>query len=119
MKKTIFVLTAEDRLALVRRPEAGLLAGLWSLPSADGALSHEEAKIALENQGVFTDSLTALPEAKHIFTHVEWRMQGFAATLPVIPEKCAFTWVSGPELKRAYPLPSAYRTYLKYFLKTE
>jgi A/G-specific adenine glycosylase len=119
MEKTFFVLTAAGRLALIRRPEGGLLAGLWSLPSADGALPPGEAKKELEKQGIRVEALTLLPQAKHIFTHVEWRMQGFAATLPVVPENGLFTWVSEPELKSAYPLPSAYRFYLKYFLKTK
>ncbi len=119
MEKTVFVLIAADRLALIRRPEGGLLAGLWGLPSADGALTRDKAKKELERQGVRTETLTPLPPAKHIFTHVEWHMQGFAAKLSGIPENCGFTWASASELKRAYPLPSAYRSYLKYFLKPE
>ena len=50
MEKTVFVLTAADRLALICRPEGGLLAGLWGLPSADGALTPDEAKKELERQ---------------------------------------------------------------------
>lgn len=40
--RTVFLLVSrEGRLALSRRPDQGLLAGLWELPAAEGALSRE------------------------------------------------------------------------------
>lgn len=40
-EKTVFLLVREGRLALRRRPDTGLLAGLWEFPNVEGAL--EEA----------------------------------------------------------------------------
>ncbi|MBQ5951353.1 MAG: A/G-specific adenine glycosylase [Lachnospiraceae bacterium] len=42
-ERTVFVISAGDRYLLHRRPETGLLAGLYEFPSADGTLGWEEA----------------------------------------------------------------------------
>lgn len=108
-ERTVFLLTCGKRLALRRRPEKGLLAGLWELPAAPGNLSREEAARALSGWGIEVSGLEKLPSSKHIFTHIEWRMAGWAgeATKPS-PD---FTWVTGEELWRDCALPSAFRAY--------
>lgn len=89
-EKTIFLLLREGRIALVRGPEKGVLKGMWGLPSAGKRLSREEAAewIARET-GVPEEDLGLIrqaPEAKHIFTHLEWHMSGWLAELPPAAE---------------------------------
>ena len=49
-----------------------------------------------------------LPPAKHVFTHLIWRMQGFAFRCETAPE--GFVQVDAEGL-RAHALPSALRKY--------
>ena len=49
--------------------------------------------------------------ARHIFTHVEWQMQGYRITAETCSQKDMLHWV-GPEEKKRYALPSAFRYYL-------
>ena len=76
-QKTVFILQCEKKTAFIKRPEKGLLAGLWALPDAAGHLNDEEARQFLENQGCAVESITALPNARHVFTHIVWEMKGY------------------------------------------
>ena len=92
-----------------RRAEGGLLGGLYEFPSAEGHLSAVEAAQHLTELG-FTNPTEAqiLPPAKHVFTHLIWRMQGFAFRCDAAPE--GFVEVDADGL-RAHSLPSALRKY--------
>ena len=92
-----------------RRAEGGLLGGLYEFPSAEGHLSAVEAAQHLTELG-FTNPTEAqiLPPAKHVFTHLIWRMQGFAFRCDAAPE--GFVEVDADGL-RAHALPSALRKY--------
>ncbi len=109
-KRTVFLLTCKGRLALNRRPEKGLLAGLWELPGVQGTLSAKEAEAVLKDWGLKpAGKPEQLPAAKHIFTHVEWRMTGWAfETAEPAP---AFHWADARELSQELSLPSAFQAY--------
>ena len=108
--RTLFLLfSQEGRVALRRRPEQGLLAGLWELPGTEGALSREEAVAWLAAQGVPVGELSPGPEAKHVFSHVEWHMGSWVAQN--VEEVPGFVWVTREELRREYALPSAFKAF--------
>lgn len=112
-ERTVFLMEWEERLALRRRPERGLLAGLWELPAADGFLTEEGAAAQLKEWGLAPLELLPLPEAKHIFTHVEWRMKGWRAKVSAPCE--SFAWAAPAELSAEFPLPSAFKAFFPYF----
>ncbi len=76
-EKTVFVIRDDTRLLIRKRPESGLLAGLWEFPNVEGHLSKEEAVRSAEDLGVSVREITELPAAKHVFTHIEWHMKGY------------------------------------------
>jgi adenine-specific DNA glycosylase len=47
-----------------------------------------------------------LPEKRHIFTHLEWRMTPVRAA--VSAESPGFAWASPEEMQTRYPLPRAF-----------
>ena len=108
--RTVFLLfSKEGRLALARRPEKGLLAGLWELPAAESALDRKGALAWLESLGG-EGELSPGPKAKHIFSHVEWHMTSWVVT--GVGELPGFAWAAGEELRQAYPLPAAFKAFL-------
>ncbi len=111
-KKTVFLLSCRGRYALRKRPENGLLAGLWELPSTEGHLSEEEASEMLTMHSLTPVSLRTLGEAKHIFTHIEWHMQGYE--VECAEETSDFLWKSAEEIKAHFAIPTAFRGYTKY-----
>ena len=107
--KTVFLLEHEGRIALVKRPDKGLLAGLWEFPNVDGVLDEVEALCRADAWGCAPEGLAPCGEAVHIFTHLEWHMTGWRVRCGKAPEK--FVWTEAPEREAAYPVPSAFRAY--------
>ena len=113
-EKTILLIQDGDRTVLRKRPEKGLLAGLYEFPSEKGYLSEAEAVKCVEKMGFSPLRIQLLADAKHIFTHVEWHMKGFlirVAETEDIPE--GMILANREETERDYPIPSAYGVYKK------
>lgn len=111
-QKTVFVLVCNGKIALQKRPEKGLLAGMWELPNVDGCLPVEQWQGFVDGT---CDTPVPLEPSVHIFTHVEWHMQG--VYLPC--ETCSdrFIWVSVQEILHEKALPVAFRVYKDWILK--
>jgi A/G-specific adenine glycosylase len=65
-----------DQLLLVRRPEHGVWAGLWSLPEFTDRRALEHAV------GGWARDLVDLPPIHHALTHFDWQLQPVMARLP-------------------------------------
>ena len=110
-ERTLFLLfSPQGRAALQKRPETGLLAGLWELPAGEGTLSRQEAEKWLFAQGLEWERLEPGPKARHIFSHVQWEMTSWVVR--VRGEIPGFVWASGEQLRRDYALPSAFKAYV-------
>ena len=112
-QKTVLVVIEEDRLFLRKRAETGLLAGLWEFPSLDGDADERQVRQALELVGIPVRRLIPLAHSKHLFTHIEWHMSGFAAAVSERREADGCIWAEHAQLKQRYPLPSAFRPFLQ------
>ena len=108
-ERTLFLLTCGGKIALRRRPEQGLLAGLRELPGVTGKLNEKQAAEQVQSWELQAEKLEKLPAAKHIFTHVEWHMTGWAGE--VKKESPGFLWANREELEQEITLPSAFRAY--------
>lgn len=105
---------AEGRFLLQQRPEKGLLAGLWQPLLWEGeALSAEEVCARLEALGLACESIEPLPAAKHIFSHIEWRMSGYSVCVGSAEAPAGCVWASREQLQNEYTLPGAFKAYKK------
>ena len=100
--RVVFLLWKDGRLALRKRPNSGLLAGLWEFPN------FFEGEDPEKQLGVRLTDIRPLKRAKHVFTHLEWHMAGFSAQTE---DGGLFTWVTPAQLERDIALPSAFRVY--------
>ncbi len=108
--RVVFLLICQDKIALRKRPAKGLLASLWEFPQEEGLLKGNYAEEMLSRWKLEAYHLEALPKSKHIFTHIEWHMEGICASVKDTRDE--FRWVSAEELTESYAVPSAFRTYL-------
>ena len=108
-EKTVFILSCEGRYALEKRPEGGLLAGLWQFPNLPGKLEMPQAMEAVERMGLTPRELFRQVERKHIFTHIQWEMRGIY--LEVTPPAGGFCWMTSEQIERATALPTAFRQF--------
>ena len=109
-EKTIFLLVSENgRIAIEKRGKKGLLAGMYQLPNTEGYYTEAALRDKLRSWDIEPLSIVPLGEAKHVFTHIDWLMQGFRIVTPT--ESDRFLWVTPEELKASYALPSAFKYY--------
>lgn len=118
-KKTVLILRDENKAALCKRPERGLLAGMYEFPCLDGHLSGDEVVEWLKKEGLSVIRIEPLMSSKHIFTHKEWHMIGYDIRVDELAPKKAdngMIFVERGEARDKYAIPSAYRAYLNNFL---
>ena len=119
-KRTILLLACGDHIAIRKRPAKGLLAGLWEYPNLDGKLSRRAVRAHLEAEGFGVCTIVPLPPARHIFSHIEWELTGWAVTVtdtnepPLMAAEeiegapSPLLWVRREELADKYSIPAAF-----------
>ena len=107
---TVFLLRCGELTAVRRRPDEGLLAGLWEFPNVPGHLDPEAAVRQAERWGVRPQELERILRRTHVFTHVEWDMQCVVLRCAEAPEG-DFTWASPEALQGGIALPTAFRMF--------
>lgn len=117
--RTVLILRDGDKVAIRKRPERGLLAGLYELPNVEGRLSQEEVLGLVKEMGLEPVRIQRLSSAKHIFSHIEWHMNGYAVLLEGgLPQKGEhqqpFIFVEAEDAKERYAIPSAFAAYAGY-----
>ena len=114
--RTILLIQDGERIALRRRPDQGLLAGLYEFPNLPGHLNRRETLEWVEEAGLTPLQIQKLDDAKHIFSHVEWHMIGYAVRVASF-EGAKSGGLILAETKHAeeeYPVPAAYGAYARY-----
>ena len=123
---------------------------MYEFPNISGHFKREVLLAALRTEGTGTTALPeeaaeeirsciiscpdleilTLPSAKHIFSHIEWEMEGYLVRLPEGGREDAYweaeitgkteaeakpeteeTWALREELLQKYSIPSAFRVY--------
>ena len=108
-EKTLFVFSCDGRYALRKRPEEGLLAGLWEFPHVCGKLETEAALAQAEAFGLRPREIRRQTERKHIFTHIRWEMRGIY--IEVAEPAGDFLWFTAREIENQAALPTAFRQF--------
>ena len=107
-ERTVLLLFQDGRIALRKRPDTGLLAGLWEYPNLPESLDEAGALLALAQLGLSAESIIPAGSAKHIFTHIEWDMKGYFAE--VSGESDGLIWADADAFD-ALALPTAFKKY--------
>ena len=105
-ERTVLILSCGDLYALEKRPEKGLLAGLWQFPNVSGKL---EASAAAAAAGVPITRIYRQVERQHIFTHIVWKMRGFY--MEAAQPEGGYVWRSRREIEDGTALPTAFRQF--------
>ena len=104
--RTVYLLFHENRVALRRRPDRGLLARLWEYPNelADG--TDWPAR-----WGLFPRDTARAGTGTHIFSHIEWHLTACALELdsPALPE--GWVWADRATLRDTFAVPSAFQSF--------
>ena len=109
--KTVFVLSCGGQYALEQREDKGLLAGLWQFPNLPGKIEVPAALCAVEEMGLRPREILKTVERRHIFTHIEWHMNGIY--MEVSDAAGSFTWLGKEQIQSETALPTAFRQFLE------
>lgn len=114
--RTVLVIQDGEKTVIQKRPKKGLLAGLYELPNFEGHLSREEALVEVERMQLEPLRIEKLPDAKHIFSHIEWRMTGYLIRVASLDTETEipFIFAAKKQSEKQYAIPSAFRSYVKY-----
>ena len=107
--KTVFILSCDGFYAIGKRPAKGLLAGLWEFPNVSGNLAVEAALAQVEKFGLKPKEILRQVEKKHIFTHIEWHMNGIY--VDVKEQGGGFVWMRADQIDAEAALPTAFRQF--------
>ena len=101
----VFFCVDGEKIAISKRPEKGLLSGLWELPNSQREIAIPEA---LQEKGILQAEIIPMKNQKHIFTHVEWHMDCYFVKVFDKTTSDLF-WVTPEEAETSYALPSAFK----------
>ena len=101
----LLVFDEKGNVSIRKRPETGLLAGLYEFPNVSGHLG------VCDLASLFPDAMNIafLGKEKHRFSHILWKMNVFVATGKL--EGCLSVPLS--ELHERYSMPTAFTKLLK------
>lgn len=117
------------KVAIHKRPKKGLLAGLYELPNFMGKCTPEEALALVKERGFAPLRIEKLADAKHIFSHIEWHMTGYAILVEEADYAIgagqakeadyaagtdSFLFVEAEDARERYAIPSAFAAYAGY-----
>lgn len=115
-KRTILIFRDGETRGIRKRPDTGLLAGLYEFPGLEGHLTPEEVIGYSKSIGLAPIRIQPLGDAKHIFSHVEWRMTGYQIQVDELEKSCSadMIFVRPEEIQKRYPMPAAFEKYIRY-----
>ncbi len=116
--KTVLLIRDGSRTVLCKRPETGLLAGLFELPNVPGTVPEDKLPALIRSLGFEPLQIERLEDSKHIFTHIEWHMTAYSVRItPEFDERFGergMLLVENADLHSSYAIPSAFSAYKKY-----
>lgn len=124
-ERTVFIIQDADCTVLHRRAGKGLLAGLYEFPNVEGYMDEKQALDWVVQEGFSPLRIERLPQAKHIFSHIEWRMQAYRIKVCDMGEEASDAmlrnrrqagWlvVHQDKIVQEIPVPSAFSAYREY-----
>lgn len=111
--RTVFVFRDGENIAIRKRKSKGLLAGLYEFPNGEGHFTEDEVISYSKTKGLYPMRIKKLGEAKHVFSHVEWHMTGYAVHVDELEKSCEkdMLFIHPEEIQKEYPIPSAFEYY--------
>lgn len=119
-KRTVLIIQDADKAALRKRPAKGLLAGMYEFPCMEGEHTAEQVLEYLREEGLQPLHIRELEPSKHIFSHKEWHMKGYAIRVDELARKelketgKEWVFVEPIQTQAEYPIPSAFAAYVPY-----
>lgn len=111
-QRTLFIIYYGKEFFLQKRENRGLLANLWEFPNYLGRLTLKQIREEVQSMGIKPARIQKCGTAKHIFTHVEWHMQGYLIEAENRGNGIG-KWAAPEDIRKSFALPSAFQAFSK------
>ncbi len=112
-QKTVLILQFQDKIALRKRDNKGILSGMWELPNIDGMLDEQQVCGWLAERSFEVKEVKVLTggqkQLKHVFTHIEWHMTCWIVICENEGSDGEMTWATAEQLEHDIALPTAFK----------
>ncbi len=105
---SVLLLESERGLVVQKRPDEGLLAGLWEFPHVPGEITREQVMAHAASLGLCPLGAVRQEDARHEFTHVKWQMQVWRVSCALCAPSGGWRWADRRELENELAMPSAF-----------
>ncbi len=109
-EKTVFLLRFKNKIAIQKRTNEGLLAGMYEFPNINQKIKNKQIESVLENWKLIGNRIKKIGTHHHIFSHIEWNMVGYEIQVKNINSE--FIWVKKEDILKKYPIPGAFIPFL-------
>lgn len=106
IRLSVFFIRHKKGVLLKKRPNKGVLAGMWEFPNAEDDGMTPPEKI-LEQWGMACGRPVQCGAHTHVFTHLVWEMTAYAAESDSLPD--GFTPFTKEQIQREVSLASAFK----------
>ena len=108
-KKMILCIVCGNEVALHQRASNVLLADLYEFITMDEIIKRKDILAKYENLEIV--KVKKMPASTHVFSHVEWHMQGY---LLVVNKKEDGLWATRQAIEETYAIPTAFKAYKEF-----
>ena len=115
-KRVVYLIFNSGKVLMHKRPEEGLLGGLYEFPGVDVAdrTTQTADQRFMEAYGLELIHTKNVGEAEHKFTHIHWHMRICTSELAQIPTQLNGDWLwADPEMLDRIMIPSAFKRSLE------
>ena len=109
---TVFLLKYKNKIAIQKREQNGLLAGMYEFPNQKEKMTKKKLEEYLKQKKIIGKNIKKVGTHKHIFTHIEWSMTAYE--IETQEELKGYLWIQQKDLKNKYALPTAFAVFQKY-----
>ena len=123
-QRTVFLFRDNEKVAIRKRPDKGLLAGMYEFPNVKDRLALEEVIAYARKLGLTPVRVKPAGKAKHVFSHVEWHMTGYDIFVDELEkaaeqnaervQKAGILFVKLKQLEETYAMPSAFDKFVEH-----
>ncbi len=107
----VFLIRTPQGALLKKRPEKGVLAGMWEFPNCETTENSGEVEAQLSSLGFQNFTAQKQSGHTHVFTHLIWEMTAYTVETSDMPP--TFTPFSMEKIKKEVSLASAFKWCLK------
>lgn len=111
---TVFLFISNDKVAIEKRKNTGLLHNMWQFPNTESLLDLSQTRSYLNKVNAPFFKIEKGISYTHIFTHKKWNIYSYVIWLKGENSFNDTIFASLNDLKRVYAIPTAFQPLKKY-----